>query len=231
MPLRRVGTVPSTGVRYGPGSAAHRFARAARCAASGARSHIRLPQGPAGFAQGPRDVSAGASVSLQGPDGGGNCPGSTFASVPSSTSDGSASGPGSWPPANLTSAATRESTEGGVANRSANPSRGLSGHISITAEVAPGSSPRFSILRSAEIMASGFLVSSTDPASASSSRERDSASLTTCDNSPASRINATAMMTTTIAPPPPLLSLLDDEGEDDEEDDDDHDDPPLEFQL
>src|ERR1700710_1471520 len=223
MPLRRVGTVPSTGVRYGPGSAAHRFARAARCAASGARSHIRLPQGPAGFAQGPRDVSAGASVSLQGPDGGGNCPGSTFASVPSSRSDGSASGPGSWPPANLTSAATRESTEGWVANRSANPSRGLSRHISITAEVAPGSSPRFSILRSAEIMASGFLVSSTDPASASSSRDRDSASRTTCDNSQASPISATAMMMTMTAPPPPVpLLLLSDE----EEDDDERDHPP-----
>src|SRR5712672_2537492 len=36
--LRRTGTVPNTGVRYGPGSAAHRFARATRCAASGARS-------------------------------------------------------------------------------------------------------------------------------------------------------------------------------------------------
>src|SRR5882672_10157612 len=94
----------------------------------------------------------------------------------------------------------------------------------MTAEVAPGSSPRFSILRSAEIMASGFLVSSTDPASASNSRDRDSASLTTCDNSQASRISATAMMTTMIAPPPPLLSLLEEEDEDDEEDDD----PPLE---
>jgi len=51
-----------------------------------------------------------------------------------------------------------------------NPSRGLSMHISITAEVAPGSSPRPSILRSAEIMASGFLVSSTEPASARNSR-------------------------------------------------------------
>ena len=36
-PHRRAGTVPSAGVRYGPGSAAHRFARATRCAASGAR--------------------------------------------------------------------------------------------------------------------------------------------------------------------------------------------------
>ena len=47
--------------------------------------------------------------------------------------------------------------------------------VPITAEVAPGSSPRPSILRSAVIMASGFLVSSTDPASAKNSRERDSA--------------------------------------------------------
>jgi hypothetical protein len=102
-------------------------------------------------------------------------------------------------------------------------------HNSITAEVAPGSSPRFSILRSAEIMASGFLVSSTDPASASSSRDRDSASLTTCDNSQASRISTTAMMMTMTAPPPPLL-LLSEEDEDDEDDEED-DDPLEEFQL
>ena len=42
MPLRRAGIVPSTGVRYGPGSAAHRSARATRCAASGARSLLRV---------------------------------------------------------------------------------------------------------------------------------------------------------------------------------------------
>src|SRR3954469_3461666 len=41
VPLPRTGTVPNTGVRYGPGSAAHRFARATRCAASGARE-LRL---------------------------------------------------------------------------------------------------------------------------------------------------------------------------------------------
>src|SRR5947208_17194543 len=92
----------------------------------------------------------------------------------------------------------------------------------MTADVAPGSSPRFSILRSAVIMASGFLVSSTEPASASNSRDRDSASLTTCDNSQASRISATAMMIAMMAPPPPLLSRSDD-------DDDEDDDPPLEF--
>ena len=92
---------------------------------------------------------------------------------------------------------------------------------SITAEVAPGSSPRFSILRSAEIMASGFFVSSTEPASANSSRDRDSASLTTCDNSHASTISATAMMTTTIAPPPEPLLLLSEEDDEDDRDEDD----------
>src|SRR6266568_4273664 len=97
-------------------------------------------------------------------------------------SDGGASGPESCPPAYFTSACTRDSTEGWVANRSAKPSRGLSTHNSITAEVAPGSSPRFSILRSAEIMASGFFVSSTDPASASSSRDRDRAGDDDCDH-------------------------------------------------
>ena len=43
-------------------------------------------------------------------------------------------------------------------------------HISITAEFAPDISLRPSILRSAEIMASGFFVSSTEPASARYSR-------------------------------------------------------------
>src|SRR5438270_3961220 len=96
----------------------------------------------------------------------------------------------------------------------------------MTADVAPGSSPRFSILRSAVIMASGFLVSSTEPASASNSRDRDRASLTTCDNSQASRISTTAMITAMTAPPAPLLSRSDDE----EDDEDDEDEPlPLEF--
>src|SRR6202011_1268330 len=153
----------------------------------------------------------------------------------SAASEGRANGPGSWPPANCTSALTRESTDGWVANKSAKPSRGLSKHSSITAEVAPGSSPRFSILRSAEIMASGFLVSSTEPASASNSRDRDSASRTSCDNSQARASSATATMTTTMtAPPPePLLSLFeeDDDEEEDDEDPDDHDDPPPELAL
>jgi hypothetical protein len=82
----------------------------------------------------------------------------------------------------LTKAATRLSTDGWVSNNSPKPWRGLSTHISITAEVAPGSSPRLSILRSAKIMASGFLVSSTEPASARNSRERDSASRMTNDS-------------------------------------------------
>src|SRR3977135_1435566 len=197
----------------------------------GADAQTRLPQGPGdgpASLHGPRCSGGGAGSADAG------CWGPSCG--PSDLCDGSDSRPGSCPPANFTSAWTRESTEGWVANRSAKPSRGLSTHNSITAEVAPGSSPRFSILRSAEIMASGFFVSSTDPASASSSRDRDSASRTTCDNSQASMISTTARMTTTIAPPPePLLSRSDEEEEDDDddedEDEDDHDDPPLEFQL
>src|SRR5712691_9258623 len=192
----------------------------------GADAQTRLPQGPGdgpASLHGPR-CSGGGAVSADA-----GCWGPSSGS--SALSDGSASRPGSCPPANFTSAWTRESTEGWVANRSAKPSRGLSTHNSITAEVAPGSSPRFSILRNAEIMASGFLVNSTEPASASSSRDRDSANFTTCDNSQASTISAIATMTTTIAPPPPdpLLSLSDEEEDDEEEDEHDHDDPPVEF--
>ena len=117
-------------------------------------------------------------------------------------------GPGSCPPANFTIAAMRLSIEGWVANRSAKPSRGLSTHISMTAEVAPGSSPRPSILRSAEIMASGFLVSSTEPASARYSRCRDSAKRITIDSSHASASSASAMRIATTAPPLPRSLLL-----------------------
>src|SRR6266581_3943302 len=181
----------------------------------GADAQTRLPQGPGdgpASLHGPR-CSGGGAVSADA-----GCWGPSSGS--SALSDGSTSRPGSCPPANFTSAWTRESTEGWVANRSAKPSRGLSTHNSITAEVAPTSSPRPSILRSAEIMASGFLVSSTEPASASSSRDRDSASLTTCDNSQARMISAIATITMMIAPPPELLpSRFDDEDEDDDEDD------------
>src|SRR6266571_2452233 len=192
----------------------------------GADAQTCLPQGPGdgpASLQGPR-CSGGGAVSADA-----GCWGPSSGS--SALSDGSTSRPGSCPPANFTSAWTRASTEGWVANKSAKPSRGLSTHNSITADVAPGSSPRFSILRSAEIMASGFFVSSTEPASASSSRDRDSASLTTCDNSQASMISATATITTMMAPPPELLRSLseEDDEDDDDEDDDDHDDPPLEF--
>src|SRR3954471_7417597 len=117
----------------------------------------------------------------------------------------------------------RESTDGWVANKSAKPSRGLSTHSSITAEVAPGNSPRFSILRSAEIIASGFLVNSTEPASAKNSRDRDSASRTTSDSAQASAISATARITTMTAPPPLLLLSLSDEDRDER--------PPPKFQF
>src|SRR4029079_8643930 len=123
---------------------------------------------------------------------------------------------------------TRESTEGWVANRSAKPSRGLSTHNSITAEVAPGSSPRFSILRRAEIMASGSFVSSTDPASASSSRDRDSASRTNCDSSQARAISAMATIMTMTAPAPELFRSL---SEEDDDEDDEQDEPPPNRQL
>jgi len=93
-----------------------------------------------------------------------------------------------------------------VANRSAKPSRGLSMHISMTAEVAPSSSPRPSILRSAEIMASGFLVSSTEPASARNSRFLDSAKRIAVESSHAAATSATAMMI--ASPPPPLPRSL-----------------------
>src|SRR6266478_7009642 len=118
---------------------------------------------------------------------------------------GNAIGPGSWPPAICTSAATRASTGGWVSKILENPSRGLSMHISITAEVASGSSPRPSILRSAEIIASGFLVSSTEPASARYSRLRESAKRMTIDSIQATAMRRTAMR---IATPAPLRSPL-----------------------
>src|ERR1700759_788759 len=105
---------------------------------------------------------------------------------------------------------------------SAKPSRGLSTQSSITAEVASGNSPRPSILRSAEIMASGFLVSSTGPAPARYSRERDSAILTSCDSAQATMIKTTAStMTRMAARPPPLRSPLPESDDDEEEDDED----------
>src|SRR5260370_8549400 len=98
------------------------------------------------------------------------------------------------------------------------------------AEGARGGSPGCSIWRSAEIMASGFFVSSTDPASAKSSRDRDRASRTSCDNSQASAISATAIMMTKIAAPPPELFRALPEEDEDESDEDDHHDPPPELQ-
>src|SRR5271154_3055555 len=97
-------------------------------------------------------------------------------------------------------------------------------HISMMPEGTAGISAWPSILRSAEIMASGFLVSSTDPASARYSRERDSASRTSCDSAQASTISTTAMTMTRIAAPPPELlrsPLSEERDEDDELDQDD----------
>ena len=81
-----------------------------------------LPQGP-GF-EGPGASGTGCSSR-----GGASC-------VSASDSSDKTIGPGSWPPAYCISALTRASTEGWVAKISAKPSRGLSMHISITAEVA-----------------------------------------------------------------------------------------------
>jgi hypothetical protein len=81
-------------------------------------------------------------------------------------------------------------------------------HICIIAEVAPGSSPRPSILRSAMIIASGFFVSSTEPASASCSRVRDKASRTTIDKSQASAISTIAINSAAVGPADPLRSSL-----------------------
>ena len=97
-------------------------------------------------------------------------------------------------------------------------------HISMTAEVAPGNSPRPSILRSAEIIASGSFVSSTEPASASSSRERDRAKRTTSDRPHARPIRAIARSTMANAPPPFLSPS-------DEEDDDRPPPPKLQLEL
>jgi hypothetical protein len=78
-------------------------------------------------------------------------------------------------------------------------------------------------LRSAEIMASGFLVSSTDPASARYSRDRDSASFTSCDTAQASTIRTTARTMIRIAPPGELL--LPPPESDESDDERDQDDP------
>src|SRR4051794_5104901 len=112
----------------------------------------------------------------------------------------------------------RSSIGGWVAKRSAKPERGLSTHISMRPDGTPSSSPLPEIFIKAEIIASGFLVSSTEPASARYSRERDSAKRITSESAQASAISASAIRIATKAPPPPLLfeSELLDERDDDE---------------
>src|SRR5262245_20297512 len=160
----------------------------------------RGPQGPAGSIGG---RSGRNGWSDAGDDQGPASAAGLCSSAAGSPGGGNAIGLGSCPPAKRTSASTRLSTDGWVENRSEKPVRGLSTHISITAEVAPGSSPRPSILRSAEIMASGFLVSSTEPESARNSRERESASRMNRDKIHAIAINATAIRIASPAPPRP----------------------------
>src|SRR5215203_7434060 len=111
----------------------------------------------------------------------------------------------------------RSSIGGWVAKRSAKPERGLSTHISMRPDGTPSSSPLPDIFIKAEIIASGFLVSSTEPASARYSRERDSAKRITSDSAQASAISASAIRIATKAPPPlPFESELLDAREDDE---------------
>ena len=159
---------------------------------------------------------AESAPSLQGPDGTGGgvlpvgsaSPGCSCSSV---GGVGSASGPSDHGRRQISPAPGRGiPPKGGSQTGRQKPSRGLSRQSSITAEVAPGNSPRPSILRSAEIMASGFLVSSTEPASARYSRERDSASLTSCDNSPGDddQRHRDHDDDDRAPPPPPFLSLL-----------------------
>ena len=62
-----------------------------------------------------------------------------------------------------------------------------------------------SILRSARMSASGFLVSSAEPASARYSRERDSARRMSVEMPQVIRMMATAIRMAIRAPPPPLL--------------------------
>src|SRR5215216_6493908 len=99
----------------------------------------------------------------------------------------------------------RSSIGGWVAKRSAKPERGLSTHISMSPDGTPSSSPLPAIFISAEIIASGFLVSSTEPASARYSRERESAKRITSESAQAMAISASAMRIARKAPPPLLF--------------------------
>src|SRR5581483_262999 len=62
-----------------------------------------------------------------------------------------------------------------------------------------------SILRNARMSASGFLVSSAEPASARNSRERDRAKRMSVEMPQLTRMIATARRTAIKAPPPPEL--------------------------
>ena len=97
------------------------------------------------------------------------------------SSDGSSDrsvtiGPGSRPPPNRTRAAMRSAIAGWVASHlPPTRSSSLSIIIACTWPGSAGMAERASILRSAVIIASGSLVSSTAPASARNSRLRESA--------------------------------------------------------
>src|SRR6185436_10719444 len=84
-------------------------------------------------------------------------------------------------------------------------------HISMMPDGTAGISDRPSILRSALIIASGFFVNSTEPASARYSRERDSANRITSDRNQAIAMITSAITIAANPPPPPFLLLPDDE--------------------
>jgi hypothetical protein len=92
--LRRTGTVPNTGVRYGPGSAAHRSARATRCAASGARKHPAQTK-TAGFP--PPFPMVSWSLQITGADGARSAATGWPAQGPRPRSTGESTAPGCWP--------------------------------------------------------------------------------------------------------------------------------------
>src|SRR5262249_19951621 len=81
-----------------------------------------------------------------GPAGAGSS-GSSRSPACASLGAGSASGPGSWPPANFTSAATRAATGGGGAEKFEKPPRGLSMDIFLTPQGPAGNSPPPSLFR------------------------------------------------------------------------------------
>jgi len=101
----------------------------------------------------------------------------------------------------------RSSTEGCVANHPpSGNSAGLSMKKACIREGIEGIAACASIFRSAEIIASGFLVSSADPASARYSREREIAKRINTEAPKLNAMIARAITMASMAPPPPSRS-------------------------